>query len=184
MTTDQRRAQLLGIGREVFASTPFDEVSMHEVAKRAGVSKGLLYHYFGDKRGYYQSVLEAVATELLHVTVFSPEVALDEAIQGVVLGFITYVLDNEPFYRALIRGGIGSDARFDAQLEVVRRTILARVRDRIGLPDEPLINGLLYGWLGFTEATVLDWLESRHLSPHALGLVLTRALLALVEIRP
>ena len=59
-----RRAELLAIGRRLFASHAYDELSIDELAARAGVAKGLLYYYFGSKRGYYVAVVEAAAAEL------------------------------------------------------------------------------------------------------------------------
>jgi AcrR family transcriptional regulator len=182
LSTGERRAQLLGIGREAFSQGAFDAVHLADVAREAGVSKGLLYHYFGDKRGYYQAVLAQVAVDLLEVTTFPSTLDTEAAIAHAVDGFITYTVANEPFYRALIRGGIGSDAAVDAQVEQVRRTLVDRIRSRLQLPRDPLTERVLYGWIGFAEFSTLDWLGSgRDRSAHAM--LLTRSLLALLESR-
>ncbi|MEY3014468.1 MAG: hypothetical protein RIT45_3203, partial [Pseudomonadota bacterium] len=65
---EARRAQLLELGLQVFADTPFDAVSVEDVAQRAGISKGLLFHYFGSKRGYYVATVQAAASALLEIT--------------------------------------------------------------------------------------------------------------------
>ncbi|MBO9534682.1 MAG: helix-turn-helix transcriptional regulator [Solirubrobacteraceae bacterium] len=58
LDVDARRAQLLTIGSELFASRPYDDVWIDHVAERADVSRGLLYHYFGSKRGLLHAVIE------------------------------------------------------------------------------------------------------------------------------
>src|SRR5688500_9801794 len=60
-----RRAQLLARGLTLFSSRAYDEVSMDDVARAVGISKGLLYHYFPTKRDFYVAVLKESATDLL-----------------------------------------------------------------------------------------------------------------------
>ena len=52
MSTDARREQLLAAGAELLGRRPYDEVSIEEIAAAAGVSKGLLYHYFPTKKDF------------------------------------------------------------------------------------------------------------------------------------
>src|SRR5688572_23935942 len=60
LATDERRTQLLDLGRELFNTRPFDDISIDEIAAAAGISKGLLYHYFPSKRHFYvETVREA-----------------------------------------------------------------------------------------------------------------------------
>ncbi|MGA2927292.1 MAG: helix-turn-helix domain-containing protein, partial [Solirubrobacteraceae bacterium] len=50
---DQRRSQILACARELFSQRTFTAVSMSEIARDAGVARGLLHHYFGSKRELY-----------------------------------------------------------------------------------------------------------------------------------
>ena len=52
LSTDARREQLLDAGAELLGRRPYDEVSIEEIATAAGVSKGLLYHYFPTKQDF------------------------------------------------------------------------------------------------------------------------------------
>ncbi|MCA9514836.1 MAG: TetR/AcrR family transcriptional regulator, partial [Myxococcales bacterium] len=65
LDTESRRAQLVELGTRVFAEKSYDEASVDEIAALAGISKGLLYHYFPTKRDLYLACLQAVAEELL-----------------------------------------------------------------------------------------------------------------------
>lgn len=181
LSTVARRAQLLELGRGVFAEQPYDTVSVAGLAKAAGVSKGLLYHYFPDKHAFYVAVLTQVAEDVIEVIDPPATGTPHEAIRHVLEGFVTYVEANQPFYKALIRGGIGSDSGTDAVVERVRRTAVARVEARIGLAPGAL-DPLLYGWIGFVEFVVLDWLERRDRTAEALVDLLLAALFKLLEV--
>src|SRR5580765_6635428 len=65
LEVDERRAQLVALGVELFAARSYDEVSIDELARAAGISKGLLYHYFPTKRDFYVATVEEGATQLL-----------------------------------------------------------------------------------------------------------------------
>ena len=54
MSPQDRRRQLVGIGLQKFAERPGFELSLDEVAAAAGVSRGLLFHYFPSKTAYHQ----------------------------------------------------------------------------------------------------------------------------------
>jgi AcrR family transcriptional regulator len=47
----------VALGAKLFASRSYDELSMAGVAREAGVSKALLYHYFPSKRDYFAAIL-------------------------------------------------------------------------------------------------------------------------------
>ena len=65
LDVDARRRQLLALGTALFGSRPYDEVSIDEVARTAGISKGLLYHYFPTKRDFYVATVREAAAELV-----------------------------------------------------------------------------------------------------------------------
>ena len=58
---DARRAQLLALGLVAFSERTYDDVSIEDIATTAGVSKGLVYHYFPSKRDFYIAALEDAA---------------------------------------------------------------------------------------------------------------------------
>lgn len=58
---DARRAQLVSVTLDLFVERGIENVTMAEVASRAGVAPGLLYHYFGSKDGLLSAVLDAAS---------------------------------------------------------------------------------------------------------------------------
>ncbi|MEK8169240.1 TetR/AcrR family transcriptional regulator [Streptomyces sp. M19] len=103
----ERRAQLVDIGRKLLADRSLDELSTDEVAQRAGISRGLLFHYFASKRDFHQAVVRAECERLLAASEPPPtDPPLDarEWFRACVTGFLRYVRANRTLYLALVRG--------------------------------------------------------------------------------
>lgn len=58
MSGQERREQLLDVGRRLFARKGFEAVSVEEIASKAGVSKPVVYEHFGGKEGLYAVVVD------------------------------------------------------------------------------------------------------------------------------
>jgi len=65
MSGQERRAQLLDVGRQLFAQKGFEAVSVEEIAAKAGVSKPVVYEHFGGKEGLYAVVVDREMNALL-----------------------------------------------------------------------------------------------------------------------
>ncbi len=180
MASDERRAQLLALGIEMFASRPWDDVQIDDVAARAGVSKGLLYHYFPTKRVFYVEVVREAARRLLELTDMPPAMPPLERLEAGLARYLDFVERHAAAYATLLRGGIGSDPDVARVLEDTRLALLARMLQGIGVDPPPAALRLtLRGWLGFVEATSVDWLERRDLARDELLALWARALLLL-----
>jgi AcrR family transcriptional regulator len=104
MTGQERRAQLLDIGRRLFAERGLDGTSIEEIAAQAGVSKPVVYEHFGGKEGLYAVVVDreverflTMATTLLEGedTMAKFEVAAVELLR--------YIQENSDGFRILVR---------------------------------------------------------------------------------
>jgi AcrR family transcriptional regulator len=171
LDNEARRAQLLELGMKVFAESTYDEVSIDDLARAAGISKGLLYHYFPTKRHLYLAGLRMVAGELLaRLDVSTLDVPPIERIRRGIDAYLTFVSERARPYVALMRGGIGSDPEVLKILDDVREQVVDRVFTGPGSPlaagerRTPLARVALRGWLGFAEAACLDWLTHRDLT--------------------
>jgi AcrR family transcriptional regulator len=181
LTSDARRAQLLELGIAIFAKRSWDEVQIDDVADAAGISKGLLYHYFPTKRDFYVEVVREAARRLIETTETSDETPPIERLTTGLSCYLRFVEEHAATYSTLLRGGIGSDADTAAIIEATRREFLTRLARGIGLDEPaPALRLIFRGWLGFVEATSLDWLDRRDLSREALLDLWSRTLAALV----
>ena len=68
MSPDSRREQLLGLGVRLLATRSLDDLSIETLAEEAGISRGLLYHYFGNKQEFHTAVVRRAADDLFAVT--------------------------------------------------------------------------------------------------------------------
>src|ERR671914_657150 len=59
------RAALVGAARELFAERGYARVGTEEIVKRAGVTRGALYHHFGGKRELLRAVYEQMEAEFM-----------------------------------------------------------------------------------------------------------------------
>src|SRR2546423_15578836 len=73
LDVDERRRRLLEQGAEMFERHSYDELSMAQIARAAGISKALLYHYFPSKQAYFAATLEQAAGELAAAVEPDPE---------------------------------------------------------------------------------------------------------------
>lgn len=161
MSREARRAQLLELGMQAVIASSFDEVSVEQVADAAGISRGLLFHYFPTRRDFLVEIARAGAAELLEVTAPDPDLApLDQLHQG-MQAYVDHIIERQDAYVSLVRGAAGGDP---AMLEVVRTTrrqIVDRMARGLGLAqgDVPApLRLALHGWLGFVEEATIAWL--------------------------
>lgn len=99
-----RRAQLVEVGRRLFAERGYEATSVEEIAERAKVSKPIVYEHFGGKEGLYAVVVDReiehiVASIEQAVSTGTPRARLD----GAALAFMTYVKERPEGFAVLLR---------------------------------------------------------------------------------
>src|SRR4051812_49787403 len=104
----ERREELLAAGLRLFSDRPYDELGIDDIAAEAGVAKGLLYYYFGSKRGFYVAIVQAAAREL--GARLDPDHSLPpaERLRRALDAYLVYVEEHSAGYRPLLAGGVGS----------------------------------------------------------------------------
>jgi AcrR family transcriptional regulator len=161
LVADERRTQLLEFGQEFFAHNGFDAVSMSALADRAGVSKGLLYHYFGDRRGFFLATVSYTMDSILqHLE--RPRDDEQDPLKIMLLNLTDYFLQTRHFYIMSMQMG---DPEVRAEIDRVKDAIIENIgRDR-GLSDlSPLGVVALRGWMAFSEAAITEWLTEQTIS--------------------
>ncbi|MEU5546844.1 TetR/AcrR family transcriptional regulator [Streptomyces sioyaensis] len=160
LTPDQRREQLVGIGLEMLADRSLDELSTDEVARRVGISRGLLFHYFDSKRDFYRAVVRAECDRFTAAT--EPDGSLEPVawMRAFIAGFVAYVLEHRQVYLALVRGAAGSHPAVTDIVGATRETVARRVHDgrrRLGMPDAPQAELATRAWMAFAEEAATTW---------------------------
>jgi len=169
MTTEARREQLLAFGRQHFAEHGYEAMPMDAIAERAGVSKGLLYHYFGNQRGFYMETVRAITDEVIAITEPPADQPFDEALWVMVRRFVGYVQEHGAVYTALVRGGLGSDTEVNELLDRVRVSSMSRILERLGIHQPSALSQIaIYGWVSLVENACAEWTVTSGASPDQL----------------
>jgi AcrR family transcriptional regulator len=160
LDVDERRRQLVELGTMLFSSRTYDEVSIDEVARTAGISKGLLYHYFPTKRDFYVATVRQAARQLMDRTQTPEQMDPMDRLRTGLDAFLDYVADHSVAYQGLLQSGIGVDAEVATIIDETREVFCARlVRGFEARGD--LASLALRGWVGFVEAASLGWVAAR-----------------------
>jgi len=164
LSPEDRRAELLALGAEVFGKRPYDEVRIDEIAERAGVSRALMYHYFPDKRAFFAAVVKDEADRLYAATNMEPANGLTmfEEIRMGVLGYMAYHQQNPEAAWAAYVGlgrsdpvllGVEDDAKNRQMEHIMGRIteVVSGVQEAKLEPDvERDLRVVIQGWIAFT----------------------------------
>lgn len=184
MTPAQRRAQLLEIGSALFAERPYEDVWIEEVADLAGVSRGLMYHYFPSKREFFVEIVRTESERNLDLTAPDTSLPVLEQIAAGLDAYISYTDEHAHGVRAVNRGSLLGDRRIDdiltREFEIQQERILAALPERFR--DDEMIRTALHGWVTFVRAVCLDWVERRTLDREQVRAVCLRAVAGLLEV--
>ena len=104
LSPQERRRQLIGIGLRAFVDHPVQEVSLDAVAAEAGVSRGLLFHYFPTKTDFHTAVAQAGVRRVLRTITPDEDAKGAEALRQVVTRFVAQVDRRRAPYLAFVHG--------------------------------------------------------------------------------
>lgn len=189
LSTHARREQLLEAGVELLGRRPHDEVSIEEIADAAGVSTGLLYHYFPTKRDFILAALKRGQEELAEATAPDPALTPEDQLRASLASFLDFVEEHEVAYTAIFRSRGGEDPQIQAALDAGRRGRMEAVIDAlerweaapVPIARTPALETAIQGWFFFIEGAVLRWLERRDMEREELRDLLERALIGALE---
>jgi len=158
MEVDERRALLLARATELFGEYGYDELSMARIAREAGISKPLLYHYFPSKRALFAAALADAAAELGALTQPDPSLPPAEQLSGALGAFLAWVDAHRDAYAKLLRSLAVAEVR--EIVDGVRAATAARIVAGLGpAADTPAVRVAVDGWLWAIDGAVLSWVE-------------------------
>ena len=152
-----RRAQLVQIGLELLPTTPVQELTIDEVARRAGISRSLLFHYFPTKRDYYTAVTRAAADLLWEHLLPRPGTPPEEQVAGMLDRYVGWVETFRDSYLAFVRGAAGGDPWVAEVYHDTRERLVEVALTALGLPHDLPRRQLVRAWFAFTEDLVGQW---------------------------
>jgi AcrR family transcriptional regulator len=164
LTPAARREQLLTLGVQMLATRTLEELSVEDLAEEAGISRGLLFHYFRNKQEFHRAVVSYATANMVDLT--EPDTSLPplEQLSGVLEKYLDYVTDHYDVYTCLIRGHARSTEELFTIVEETRLTFANRVRDNLhllGMAYDDVTYLAIRGWLAFVEEVVVKWVPER-----------------------
>jgi AcrR family transcriptional regulator len=183
LAVDTRREQLLRTGVELLSVRTPDEISVEDVAHSAGISRGLLYHYFEDRDAFVVAVLERASKELRQALRGDPGLGDRERIEAAIDAFIGYAEAHAAGFRAVLTGGV-VNRKVAALIERTRErdldAFVAGVAATTGDPGAArhsnLLRAALHAHMHFMEGAVVRWLTHREITREQLRELILRAL--------
>jgi AcrR family transcriptional regulator len=180
---DARREQILVCAIRLFGDRPYPEVSTTDIAKEAGVARGLINHYFGTKRDLYLEVVRRMVTIPSSTPSLSPG-TLEERIEASVSWFLDRVLRHSKTWLVAV-GGVGHDADVEKILVDADELAADRVLEFVGLANvhehREQLRAMIRAYAGMVKAAGREWLMRDQLSRDQVHLLLTQTLLTLVR---
>jgi AcrR family transcriptional regulator len=184
---DERRAQILACARRLFSERNYDAVSTTDIAREAGVARGLLHHYFGTKRDLYLEVVrELMRMPSNPVPLQAPGPGLEVVIEQSVERWLVMLERNRETWLAAIGSrGLGRDPEVEAILEEAREQAADRLIEALQTyeaaqaPDE--LRATIRAYSGYAEAASIEWLLRRRLTRAQVKVLLVEGFLAIVR---
>jgi AcrR family transcriptional regulator len=170
MSPETRREQLLDLGTRLLADRPLEAISIELLADEAGISRGLLYHYFGSLQEFHVAVVRRAVADLFAIT--APR-DLDDPVEqlSVSLGaYVDYVAGNYTGYVSLVRAATSGNEELRTIYLDARRALTDRIFEiagpdqlaALGVVDSPATRLLVDGWAAMVENVVVAWVRDAH----------------------
>src|SRR5688572_27630052 len=160
LAVDERRRRLLELGKELFTHHTYDELSMAAIAREAGISKALLYHYFPSKQAYFAATLQEAAAEVAVRVTPAGDGAPGQQLRMALDAWLGWIDDNRLAYAKLMRSA-GAHAEVRELVDRVRDETSAAIVSALwdGDAPPPRLRVAVRGWLWFVDGACLDRLE-------------------------
>jgi AcrR family transcriptional regulator len=145
MPRSAREQLILRVAGQVFAEGGYERASMDRIAALAGVSKPMLYAYFGSKEGLYLAYIERTGGELVQRLVSADR--NDEThphaprLRAVINEFLAFVEEHSDGWTVLFRE-LNARRPLAEQVSQLRSEVVDEVRRMLESNDEPSWAGL------------------------------------------
>ena len=155
LSADDRRRQLVAIGLAKIVEKPIQDLSMDDIAAEAGISRGLLFHYFPTKTDFYLACIAAAGRRMLRTTAPDEGLSGDGQVEETTRLMVEQIERRRDFYLALVHGHGVADPRVSEVMDSVRDGSTDRVVRALGVP--PRQRAVVHAWWAYTEDRALTW---------------------------
>ncbi|MDI9931931.1 TetR/AcrR family transcriptional regulator [Rhodococcus sp. IEGM 1354] len=163
LSPQQRRAQLIELGTEMLADRPLEQISVEDIADQAGVSRGLLFHYFASKQDFHLEIVREASRSMIERTAPEPDLEPFEILRESIANYVDYVSEKRDTFISLLRGTASGDPQMREVFEQTRTTMADRTLVQLAQLDvdvTPTIDLAVRGWIAFVEEATITWLRN------------------------
>ena len=159
LSADERRRQLIGIGLSRIVDTPIQDLSLDEVAAEAGISRGLLFHYFPTKTDFYLACIAAAGRRMLRTTAPDEDAPGPEQVRAMTRSMIEQIERRRAFYLALVHGQVAGGGLAGQPVADVYDSVREGSTDRVvrALGLAPGQRAVVRAWWAYVEDRALTW---------------------------
>lgn len=183
---DQRREQILACAVQLFGERPYSAVSTTELAKLAGVTRGLVHHYFGTKRGFYLEVVRRMVL-LPHLDdAVASSGPLLSRVERSVDWFLGSVAEHGTTFGAVIGAeGVGDDPEIEQLLadtdDIAAKKVLAIVGVATSAESNSRERAIIRAYGGLAKGAVREWVRGGTLTRDEVRLLMISSLVTIVR---
>jgi AcrR family transcriptional regulator len=164
LDVEERREAILAAARSLYATAPYAEVSVGQIAERAGSSTALVFHYFGSKAALYAAVVEVALSDLAS----AQRAANDDLPEGTsardrvrtsLLVSLDHIAGQPETWATPLRGGQEPREALDVRHHA-RGTDVDRLREILTPAPWARHEFALWGYFGFLDQACLHWVDA------------------------
>jgi AcrR family transcriptional regulator len=181
---DERRQEILRAATRAFAKRPYDEVHIDAIAEEIGVTRTLVNHYFGGKRGLFVAVARRLVDRMPPMGRADFEGSVEEMVAANTSAWLDIVESIPPSFRFFLGGGpLGGDPELQELRDELRdrlaRGMLANHLDT----DEPPAAAVtaMRAELALIEQATKDWMSGRGGTREETQVLIVESILATVR---
>ena len=170
------------MGMEFFSTRAYEEVWIEQIAEAAGISRGLLYHYFPTKRDFYVAVTRAAVDEAGELTEPDPTLRPGDRLRAGIDAFLHYAEEHSQGFLTAYRGALSGDVEVRAIVEEARQRQSARILATVTNQGEapPLLRQVIRGWIALAQNMTAEWLQGQEVARDVMSEILGRTLAAVI----
>ncbi|MGG5171167.1 TetR/AcrR family transcriptional regulator [Pseudarthrobacter sp. J1738] len=185
LSPDERRQQIFECAQRLFNERPYEDVSATDIAIEAGVARGLINHYFGNKRGLYLEVIKVSSTVSELAMAQLPNSTLAERIDSAVTWFLDSVQKSGSTWLPLGSGALGRDPELEEVLISAENESIELLMEACGLADRRVnqqeIRALFRVFAQLARSGAREWLLRKTLTRSQVHALLAGTLQTIVE---
>ena len=181
LDVEERRRRLLELGADLFTRHSYEELSMAAIAREAGISKALLYHYFPSKQAYFAATLRQAAAEVEALVAPDADLPAADQLAASLDAFLGWIEANPVAYAKLMQS-VAAVPEVREVVDTVRSDTAATILTGLSAQGDPPpgLRAAVRGWLWFMDGVCLDWLENGDLDRDQVRALLIGTLLGAI----